>query len=78
MTRMTQVDDLACQLLKFEQELKAYEKLHATELAELWQALNDCKETVAAIVSSNEPTSSDEVNNSEEDAHSLASVGSGD
>ncbi len=70
----TPADDLACRLLKFEQQLKAYEKLHATELAELWQALNDCKEAVTAIASSDELVNPDESDDSEEDARSPESV----
>lgn len=58
-------DQLACQLLKFEQQLKAYEKLHRGELTELWQALNDCKQALVAIVTAEEP-STEESNDSEE------------
>jgi hypothetical protein len=50
-----ETDQLACQLLKFEQQLKAYEKLHQGELTELWQALNDCKQALVAIVTPKEP-----------------------
>lgn len=67
MIHLPQTDDLACRLLTFEQQLKSYEKLHATELAELWQVLNDCKHTLAGILSSNELVSSDESNNVEAD-----------
>jgi hypothetical protein len=49
-----QADDLACQLLKLEQQLVAYEKLHTTELAELWHTLNKCKQTIADSVSSDD------------------------
>ena len=69
-----QADHLACQLLKFEQQLKAYEKLHAGELSELWQALNDCKQALTAIVSASESPNSDESTDSEETARSLASA----
>lgn len=41
--------DIACRLLRFEQQLKAYEKLHADELAELWRTLNECKQLIAAL-----------------------------
>jgi len=74
----TPADDLACRLLKFEQQLKAYEKLHATELTELWQTLNDCKEAVATIVSSDELAGSGESNDPEEDARSVALDASSD
>ncbi len=60
-----QVNQIACQLLKFEQQLKAYEKLHAGELTELWQTLNDCKQALAAIVSASESPGSEEAQDSE-------------
>ena len=41
--------DIACRLLRFEQQLKAYEKLHADELAELWRTLNECKQLIAVL-----------------------------
>ena len=47
---MTQPSDLASQLLRFEQRLKAYQQLHEDELAELWQVLNECKRTIADLV----------------------------
>lgn len=65
-----QEDHIACQLLKFEQQLKAYEKLHAGELTELWQTLNDCKQSLAAIISARESPSSEELTDPEETAHS--------
>ena len=43
---MTQLNDLASRLLKFEQQLTAYQKLHDDELAELWRVLNECKHAV--------------------------------
>ena len=52
-------DQLACQLLKFEQQLTAYEKLHQGELTELWQALNDCKQALVAIVTDVDPPSAE-------------------
>ncbi len=60
-----QADHIACQLLKFEQQLKAYEKLHAGELTELWQTLNDCKQALASLAAVEspdleEPTDSEE------------------
>lgn len=51
----TQLDDLACRLLKFEQQLKAYEKLHAEEVAELWQTLNEWKREITDGLS-NQPS----------------------
>ncbi len=45
---MAHPDGLAGRVLKLEQQLAAYEKLHAGELAELWQALNECKRAIAA------------------------------
>ncbi len=48
---MTQLKDLACRLLRVEQQLIAYQKLHTDELAELWQTLNECKQAIAAILS---------------------------
>ena len=69
-----QADHIACQLLKLEQQLKAYEKLHADELTELWQTLNDCKQVLAAIDSASESPSSEESNDSGETVGSLASV----
>lgn len=41
--------ELASRLLRFEQQLKAYQKLHEDELAELWRSLNECKQAVAAL-----------------------------
>ena len=46
---MLQPDDIASRLLRFEQQLQAYQKLHADELAELWRTLNECKQAVAAL-----------------------------
>jgi hypothetical protein len=40
--------DLAARLLRFEQQLQAYQKLHGDELAELWRELNDCKRDLSA------------------------------
>jgi hypothetical protein len=42
--------EVARRLLKVEQQLLAYQKLHADELDELWQALNDCKRRVTGTV----------------------------
>lgn len=53
---MTQLDDLACRLLIFEQQLKAYEKLHAEEVAELWQTLNEWKREITDHALSNQPS----------------------
>ena len=74
MMHLTQADDLACRLLKFEQQLLSYEKLHSTELAELWQTLNDCKQMIAAFIPPNGSDGSDESNNAEADERSLAST----
>lgn len=68
-----QADHIACQLLKFEQQLKAYEKLHTAELSELWQTLNDCKQALATIVLASESPISKESNDSEENVCSLVS-----
>ena len=46
---MLQPADIASRLLRFEQQLQAYQKLHTDELAELWQTLNECKQAVAAL-----------------------------
>ena len=46
---MIQPANLAGRLLKLEQQLKAYQKLHEDELAELWRVLNECKQTVVAL-----------------------------
>ncbi len=46
-----QQHDLACRLLRLEQQLKAYEEIHAEELAELWQALNEWKRELTGILS---------------------------
>ncbi len=48
---MAQTGGLACQLLKLEQQLQSYERLHASEMAELWQILNECKRAVADVFS---------------------------
>ncbi len=41
--------ELASRLLRFEQQLKAYQKLHEDELAELWLTLNECKQAIATL-----------------------------
>lgn len=46
---MIKETEVACQLLKLEQQLKAYQKLHGGELAELWQSLEACKSAIAQI-----------------------------
>jgi|GEM_PF-2766375 hypothetical protein len=73
MIRAMSADDIACRLLKFEQQLRAYERLHAGELAELWQTLNECKQIVADIVSSDEPGSAGS-NAAEPDARPTAMI----
>jgi hypothetical protein len=40
---------LAFQLIKIELHLKAYQKLHHEELAQLWENLDACKQTIAAL-----------------------------
>ncbi len=52
---MAHPDSLAGRILKLEQQLEAYERLHAGELAELWQALNECKRAIAADLLGQEP-----------------------
>ena len=47
---MTQLNDLASRLLRFEQQLTAYQKLHEDELAELWRVLNECKYALVATL----------------------------
>lgn len=71
MLRGTRQDVLACHLLKLEQRLKAYEKLHANELAEMWHTLNVCKQAIADIASADEPVDSEGSNDAEADASSL-------
>jgi hypothetical protein len=46
---MDQPANLACQVLKLEQQLEAYQKLHAEELGELWRTLNACKRALANL-----------------------------
>lgn len=45
---MTQLNDLAGRLLRIEQRLIAYQKLHTEELTELQQILDECKCTLVA------------------------------
>ena len=54
---MTQFNDLASRLLRFEQQLTAYQKLHEDELTELWQVLNECK---CALVAALPPQDADQ------------------
>ena len=49
---MTQFNDLASRLLRFEQQLAAYQKLHEDELAELWRVLDECKCALVAALPS--------------------------
>jgi hypothetical protein len=42
--------DLAARLLRLEQQLQAYRKLHSEELAELWRALDEYKRDFAAAL----------------------------
>ena len=46
---MSNQTQLAFQLLKIELQLKAYQKLHHEELAQLWENLDACKQTIAAM-----------------------------
>ncbi len=71
MLRGTRQDVLACDLLKLEQRLKAYEKLHANELAEMWHTLNVCKQALADIASADEPVDPEGSNDAETDACSV-------
>lgn len=52
---MVQLNDLAGRLLRYELQLEAYQKLHADEIAELWQALNECKREIAAALPDKRP-----------------------
>ena len=52
---MTELNDLASRLLRFEQQLTAYQKLHTDELAELWQILDECKYALIAALPPPEP-----------------------
>lgn len=45
---VTQPENLAYKLLKLEQQLIAYQKLHEDEMGELWRVLNTCKREIAA------------------------------
>lgn len=53
---MTELNDLASRLLRFEQQLTASQKLCADELAELWQLLDECK---CALIAALPPQDSD-------------------
>lgn len=44
-----QSEKIACNLLKLEQQLLAYQKLHEDELSELWQVLNECKQAITTL-----------------------------
>ncbi len=46
---------LASRLLTVEQKIEAYQKLHADELAELCQELNECKRQIAVALSAQAP-----------------------
>lgn len=46
---MSNPTQLAFQLLKIELQLKAYQKLHHDELAQLWENLDACKQVIAAM-----------------------------
>jgi len=49
MTNAPQLASLAGRLLRLEKQLRAYQKLHEDELAELWQSLNEFKEAIAGL-----------------------------
>lgn len=54
-------------LLTVEQKIDAYQKLHADELAELWQELNECKRQIAVALTDQPPgLKSDFINQGEE------------
>ncbi len=57
---MAQPEELARRLYKIEQQLKAYQKLHAEELTELWQTLNDCKQAIDDVAIMPETPHSDD------------------
>ena len=46
---MPSQSQLAFQLIKIELQLKAYQKLHHEELTQLWENLDACKQTIAAM-----------------------------
>jgi diadenosine tetraphosphate (Ap4A) HIT family hydrolase len=41
--------ELINHLYHIEKRIIAYQQLHTEELAELWKALNECKEAIAAL-----------------------------
>ena len=41
--------ELINHLYRIEQRIIAYQQLHAEELAELWKALNECKEAIVTL-----------------------------
>lgn len=45
---MSQPEVIATRLLKLEQQIMAYQKLHEDEFSELWLALNMIKEEISA------------------------------
>lgn len=47
---MTQLNDMAGRLLKYEQQLTAYQKLHTDELAELRRILEECKRALVIVL----------------------------
>ena len=50
---------LAARLLRFEQQLQAYQKLHGEELVELWKSFNECKREFTAALPDDGPNGSD-------------------
>jgi hypothetical protein len=46
---MAQPGDLAFHVLKLEQQLEAYQKLHAEEIGELRRMLDECKRALADL-----------------------------
>lgn len=51
---MNQPEVIATRLLKLEQQIIAYQKLHENEYSELWVALNTMKKDIAANFEENE------------------------
>jgi len=50
---MEQPSDVFSYLLRSEQQLQSYQKLHTDELAELWRTLNECKQAIASLSTQN-------------------------
>ncbi len=52
---MTNQSDLAYRVLHLEQQLDAYQKLHAQELEEIRKALNELKSQLVAMATAPQP-----------------------